>query len=1043
MDGQNQISSLWDYITDTNNYDTAVTKQNVMYLCVPPVGTQFVNKLTGSVVQTTRELPYVVTLDSGEYEVCGAATLYSRYITAEGRMLTGQHLTSMVIHAQKVKESKGSIPWNRIKAKSGVVDVACFVPVQYKGSIHVATAMGTVQINADGIPHGKGDFIVCRKRGDDIDFNTMRVVNGLLFAKLYDNRGWQNCLGKSKRNKVVAVSVKHTAPIIAPNPLTLNKKQEKSSNVPNTSRLAPDALKNLKPNPLTLNSQQGKPSTETNTSRLAPDALKNLKPNPLTTGQTEKRELTEVENFRGVWDDFLRCVAPLFNESTQKVREILSSIVPYKWLSMEVLEPTEAEQRRNMASMCEDFVKYMRSLESVFTAPMDREVVRTFSNTVGSMLGTAVKEIKSAAHLDVPEVILTALQSWTTRFTDESSFILEECLLNKRNVFEFRFKLIVPLEAGYEFANLFRLYIAPGNIPAQKRILCFESVGSCVRESNSNAKIPTENAVILLDISELATAYKQFAVVPNGIAAATIESAKKYIFLHISNCFQNDSGYNSLISTISAYRTYCQYLKMLYNLSEASIPYWGTMQLLKKYTVIDSNIEIPHILEMRQNVASLLSFMANCHVRAEVNTTKEVLRRYRNYCEDTFGKVARRIEGKVPVEVSKTMKNLSGVLFGTSDKAAEYAEMQILSPQAGATVINDDGHVLVPLVLSVNIRSANVILTIVGGFDCSRLGVIIKTISLSAVTADKDKNNELTQKLPKGAMLVPSITEYLANMHVDKLAHQTPVADSVIDMLLHLFAQYSECRLVEQAYKDFVETAWHFNMMPTIEMLGCNDATFKALTTDFISEAAIAPRKSLIDLLLMFTDQTESIQEAQERMGQVPINTMYAFISDTVTEIWGIVAEKLKGLGCQTAFTEAIASWGTHGVPEDGQVSVRKWKSQSDFTLKEGSVHGVFACDYNGLGTVEMKYEVFFVPSAWGLVMTDWNFTSNDGTVKIERHKEPPLSISFMHLANLNQIYGYSDDILAALSPMADEIVQEFVQLFNEINTKVKATETE
>ena len=62
------------------------------------------------------------------------------------------------------------------------------VPVNQKISIN--TAWGDVlQVNAPGVKHGKGDFIVCAvdNNGQPM-LNDRWVVNGLIFEDTYDMR---------------------------------------------------------------------------------------------------------------------------------------------------------------------------------------------------------------------------------------------------------------------------------------------------------------------------------------------------------------------------------------------------------------------------------------------------------------------------------------------------------------------------------------------------------------------------------------------------------------------------------------------------------------------------------------------------------------------------------------------------------------------------------------------------------------------------------------------------------------------------------------
>lgn len=93
------------------------------------------------------------------------------------------------------KMVNGEMDWTRIRTKkdAGVV-MACFVPVGYQ--MQIKTSWGAVlTVNANGVPHGKGDFIMASCNPDGTpNMNDRWVVNGLIFRDTYDNRGWSNYL---------------------------------------------------------------------------------------------------------------------------------------------------------------------------------------------------------------------------------------------------------------------------------------------------------------------------------------------------------------------------------------------------------------------------------------------------------------------------------------------------------------------------------------------------------------------------------------------------------------------------------------------------------------------------------------------------------------------------------------------------------------------------------------------------------------------------------------------------------------------------------
>lgn len=112
-------------------------------------------------------------------------------------------VTPIIYQSLSTKVKDGGIPWTRIRTKkdAGVV-MACFVPAEYQ--MQIATSWRAVlDVNAEGIPHGKGDFIMAACNPDGTpNMNDRWVVNGLIFRDTYDNRGWSNNLEASTEGTV-------------------------------------------------------------------------------------------------------------------------------------------------------------------------------------------------------------------------------------------------------------------------------------------------------------------------------------------------------------------------------------------------------------------------------------------------------------------------------------------------------------------------------------------------------------------------------------------------------------------------------------------------------------------------------------------------------------------------------------------------------------------------------------------------------------------------------------------------------------------------
>lgn len=66
--------------------------------------------------------------------------------------------------------------------------MACFVPKNQQGQIN--TFRGIQRINQPGIPHGKGDFVVCTMLPNGTpNLGERWVVNGEIFCTTFNNQG--------------------------------------------------------------------------------------------------------------------------------------------------------------------------------------------------------------------------------------------------------------------------------------------------------------------------------------------------------------------------------------------------------------------------------------------------------------------------------------------------------------------------------------------------------------------------------------------------------------------------------------------------------------------------------------------------------------------------------------------------------------------------------------------------------------------------------------------------------------------------------------
>lgn len=216
-----------------SNYKKCKEKQHEVWACKPPKGTVIINKLEQKDVLDYLSR-YIKNLQSKcfltprelEHIRCNKSELYSDiirycYITNEETsiVLAGTALEMWVTSFNNLRknydmsQSNGWVPlesgirtkiknmggesifdWCKLRTKTTEKDsMAMFVPKSQQG--YIVTSCGqSIGYNLSGIPHGNGDFIVCSSEGGRPNLGDRTVVNGLVFANTYDNRGWSRYL---------------------------------------------------------------------------------------------------------------------------------------------------------------------------------------------------------------------------------------------------------------------------------------------------------------------------------------------------------------------------------------------------------------------------------------------------------------------------------------------------------------------------------------------------------------------------------------------------------------------------------------------------------------------------------------------------------------------------------------------------------------------------------------------------------------------------------------------------------------------------------
>ena len=224
---QGQLN-VWDNIA---NYKKCRKKSYEIHVCMPPKNTIVINKLEqydtyvalgkkdhftadevakmktsnpqmlatlqnlvsqGKAYAVTQNTPFVLAGTIGEMWCISPDKLAQTYMFLQG----GQ---PVAINQQSLQSrmKNGLMDWTLIRtsqqAQQGM-NMACFVPTAKKGQIK--TSWGSLlNINGAGVPHGKGDFVICDMMPNGQPNLANRwVVNGEVFANTYDNHGWTDCL---------------------------------------------------------------------------------------------------------------------------------------------------------------------------------------------------------------------------------------------------------------------------------------------------------------------------------------------------------------------------------------------------------------------------------------------------------------------------------------------------------------------------------------------------------------------------------------------------------------------------------------------------------------------------------------------------------------------------------------------------------------------------------------------------------------------------------------------------------------------------------
>lgn len=200
------MQQLQAYLMQASSYKPARKKQYTIWCCMPAIGTKVHNTLEDANYATNEKQRFVLSGTRGEMWVINVDKLAKTYTFGDGTPITPQSL--------KAKQKDGVIDWFQVKTitDNDATLFATFVPAKYQ--FQVQTSWGAVlNANRVGIPHGKGDFVLCGNNNGYPNVNDKWVVNGAVFADTYDNRGWGEYLDTT--NSVEGAPPKPTVKVTA------------------------------------------------------------------------------------------------------------------------------------------------------------------------------------------------------------------------------------------------------------------------------------------------------------------------------------------------------------------------------------------------------------------------------------------------------------------------------------------------------------------------------------------------------------------------------------------------------------------------------------------------------------------------------------------------------------------------------------------------------------------------------------------------------------------------------------------------------------
>lgn len=182
-------NSIMQQIYDIKNWKRTVAKCYEVYVCMPKQGTKVTNKFEGSSYLTDANKPLVISGTAGECWVVDFNKLASKYVLMNNAPITYEEINSRLI---KVGEQAHVMDWLKIKVlpAKNMVYWTFHLPKKHT-NFPVKTSWGDILLaNRTGVKHDAGDFLICSDRFGSPNLDNVWVINGTIFPRTYDMRGY-------------------------------------------------------------------------------------------------------------------------------------------------------------------------------------------------------------------------------------------------------------------------------------------------------------------------------------------------------------------------------------------------------------------------------------------------------------------------------------------------------------------------------------------------------------------------------------------------------------------------------------------------------------------------------------------------------------------------------------------------------------------------------------------------------------------------------------------------------------------------------------